>query len=246
MKAIFSDKTRMAATLLTLFAVLCTAMPAKAQLFNGPKSVSVNAGIYSFVGKAKYSYDDSKITDKEQYMTPMTPTIGLNFCSFDYDNDIVFGTDFNINYVGFTMSHTFQNAHIYETSIQRKALDVSMQLYSGYCFNESFNVCLKFGFSKMLNISEHITQTIDGENAEANNFYSRNKFDGLANGFFIPITLSATYLFTEHWFVRGSLGTELINTFNEIGSLYFGNEIVRVKSSSKNISFVASFGYAWE
>ncbi len=68
MKAIFSDKTRMAATLLSLFAVLCTAMPAKAQyyinIWNGPKAIGINAGLSSFVSKAQYSYDASKITAK--------------------------------------------------------------------------------------------------------------------------------------------------------------------------------------
>ncbi|GEM_PF-5526338 len=250
MKANFSNKTRRTASLLVLVSIMCSAMPVNAQyyinIWNGPKAIGINAGLSSFVSKAQYSYDASKITAKEQSITPIAPTVGLNYSIFDYYNDIIYGTDYNINYVGFQHSHTFQDAHTYETTIQRKALDLSIQLFVGYNFSESFNVCLKAGFSDMLNLSNRITQKVDGTDTKTDNVYVRDIYKGTANGFFIPITLSATYLFTEHWFVRGSLVTELINASKEHGTLYFNNEPVIMTNSTKNISLVATFGFTWE
>ena len=254
MKTIFSDKTRMAASLLTLFAVLCTAMPVKAQTYYytpwyGPKGLAINTGMYVPFSQNQYSATnyDYKLVDDSRLM--LCPYFGLTLTGFDQSNRIFYGSDLALNFSKGGKSFTFNDAgHDYTTTAKMSFVDFSMKLFAGYSITDELSVSLRSGFALTNVLTTKSWQTVDNGEKKDGGFSPTNVFASGKVIVQVPIDLFVNYLISDHWFVRGSIDTRLITIRGLAGDITLNgnyNKKINMQNPLKSIGCSVTFGFWW-
>lgn len=251
MKTIFSDKTRMAASLLTLFAVLCTAMPVKAQYYyytpwNGPKGIAINSGMYVPFSQNQYSTTNYNYNLVDDSRLMLCPYIGITSTAFDQSNRIFYGSDIALNFAKGRKSFTFNDAgHDYTTTAKLSFIELYINGYLGYSISDQLSVNIRSGviFSSVLTNNSH--QTIDNGEEKTGGFGVKNVLLHGGGICHVPIDLFVNYLINEHWFVRGSLDTRLITLKPMEGDVKINERNIHVKNTFKSIGCSVTFGFWW-
>ncbi len=255
MKTIFSDKTRMAASLLTLFAVLCTAMPAKAQTYYytpwyGPKGLAINTGMYVPFSQNQYSAGNYnyKLVDDSRLM--LCPYIGLTSTAFDHGEYIFYGSDVTLNFAKGGKTFTFNDAgHDYTTTAKMSFIDFSMKLFAGYSITDELSVSLRSGIALTNVLTTKSWQTVDNGEKKDVGFRATNEIASGKVIFHVPIDLFVNYIISDHWFVRGSVDTRLITIRGLSGDITLkgdNNKRINMQNPFKSIGCSITFGFWWE
>lgn len=250
MKATFSDKTRRAATLLALFAILCAARPVKAQYYyysppwNGPIGIAILSGMHVPFSQNQYSATNYnyKLVDESQLM--FCPYIGLSSSAFDRRNHFFHGSDVNLTFAKGRKSFTFNDdGHNYTTTSKLSFIEFNMNGYVGYSISDQLSVNIRSGVIFSNALTNNSRQTIDNGEEKPGGFEVKNVLFKGGAICHIPIDLFVNYLINDHWFIRGSLDTRLITLKPMEGDVTFNEKNIHVKNTFKSIGCSVTFGY---
>ncbi|MBO7625467.1 MAG: hypothetical protein J6S82_09235 [Bacteroidales bacterium] len=212
----------------------------------GSRGIAIYTGINVPFSKNQYSATDYNYNLVDDSRILFAPHIGLMYSYIDNDKTIKWDPfDFSLSYSKVGMSFTFQDKHTYRTDVSFAFIEAGIRTSIGYAVSESFSLNLKSGIivSGVLYVKSR--QTIDNGEAKDGGFGAKDAMSYIKGIRQIPIDISANYLISDHWYVRGTLETRLITLSPLVGYVMFDNKKVRVENKLGSIGASVTFGFWW-